>query len=53
MVPIGRVYETVLSILNKEQRGYITIPEFNQFATQAQKEIFEGYFYELGRAEIQ
>lgn len=47
---IDRIYRTVLSILNKEQRGYITPEEFNQFAQQAQVEIYEGYFYELGRA---
>ena len=47
---IDRIYRTVLSILNKEQRGYITPTEFNEFAQQAQIEIFENYFYDLGRA---
>ena len=47
---IDRIYRTVLSILNKEQRGYITPTEFNEFAQQAQVEIFENYFYDLGRA---
>ena len=50
---INRIYRTVLSILNKEQRGYLTPEQFNEFAQQAQVEIFEGYFYELGRAVIQ
>ena len=50
---IERIYRTVLEILNKEQRGYVTAEEFNDYAQQAQREIFEGYFYELGRAVIQ
>ena len=37
------VYKTVLSILNKEQRGYLTPYEFNNIATQVQLEIFEEY----------
>ena len=53
MVDIGRVYNTVLSILNKEQRGYLGKDEFNQFAEQAQAEIYESYFYELARGVAQ
>ena len=49
-VSVDRVYKTVLSILNKEQRGYVTPVEFNQFAVQAQREIFEVYFFKLGKA---
>jgi len=49
-VSINRVYETVLSVLNKEQRGYLPPEEFNRYATQSQQEIFEKYFYELSRA---
>jgi len=49
-VSINRVYETVLSVLNKEQRGYLPPEDFNRFAVQSQKEIFENYFYELGKA---
>lgn len=51
-VSINRVYETVLSVLNKEQRGYLPPEEFNRFAVQVQKEIFESYFYELSRATL-
>jgi len=43
-IGIDNVYKTVLLILNKEQRGYITPPEFNKLATQVQLEIFEKYF---------
>jgi hypothetical protein len=48
-VSIDTVYQRVLSILNKEQRGYITPQTFNLFANQAQMEIFEKYFYDLDK----
>ena len=48
-VSVDRVYQTVLAIANKEQRGYITPQEFNLFANQAQNEIFEQYFYDLNQ----
>lgn len=44
MINVNTVYTTVLSILNKEQRGYLTPYEFNQIATQVQLEIFEKFF---------
>jgi hypothetical protein len=47
MVSIDTVYQRVLGILNKEQRGYITPQEFNLLANQAQLDIFEQYFYDL------
>jgi len=43
-VSVNTVYQTVLYILNKEQRGYITPAEFNSLATQVQDEIFQAYF---------
>jgi len=46
MVNIDTVYQRVLAIANKEQRGYITPQEFNLFANQAQLDIFEQYFYD-------
>ena len=49
MVKIDTVYQTVLALANKEQRGYITPQEFNLFATQAQMQIFEQYFYDLNQ----
>jgi hypothetical protein len=48
-INVNEVYQTVLLILNKEQRGYITPYEFNQIAAQAQQEIFEGYFDDLNQ----
>ena len=48
-VNINSVYQKVLALANKEQRGYITPQEFNYFADQAQLDIFEGYFNDLAR----
>ena len=48
---VDTVYQTVLALANKEQRGYITPQEFNLFARQAQMEIFEQYFYDLDQAK--
>jgi hypothetical protein len=49
MVNIDTVYQKVLAIANKEQRGYVTPQEFNLFADQAQKEILEQYFYDINQ----
>ena len=49
MVRVDDVYQKVLAFANKEQRGYITPQEFNLFADQAQREIFEQYFYDLNQ----
>ncbi len=49
MVNIDDVYQKVLVLANKEQRGYITPQEFNLFANQAQREIFEQYFYDISQ----
>ena len=49
MVNVDRVYQRVLTLANKEQRGYITPQEFNIFANQAQMDIFEQYFYDLNQ----
>jgi len=46
-VNVDKVYQRVLAIANKEQRGYITPQEFNLFANQAQMTIFEQYFYDM------
>ena len=43
-VSVNTVYQTVLFILNKEQRGYVTPAEFNSIAEQVQFQIFESYF---------
>ena len=46
MILVDTVYQRVLALANKEQRGYITPQEFNLLANQAQMEIFEQYFYD-------
>ena len=48
-VKIDTVYQRVLGILNKEQRGYLTPQEFNLFANQAQMDLFEQYFYDINQ----
>jgi len=49
MINVDRVYQRVLILANKEQRGYITPQEFNLYANQAQMDIFEQYFYDLNQ----
>ena len=48
-INVNTVYQTVLLILNKEQRGYMTPVEFNKTGTQSQLEIFETYFDSLNQ----
>ena len=49
-VSVDTVYQKVLALANKEQRGYITPQEFNLFADHAQKDIFRQYFHDLDQA---
>ena len=51
MVSVDTVYQRVLALANKEQRGYITPQEFNLLAPIAQMEIFEQYFYDQNQAD--
>jgi hypothetical protein len=44
-ISVDTIYQRVLVLANKEQRGYITPQEFNLLANQAQMSIFESYFY--------
>ena len=48
-INVNTVYQTVLLIINKEQRGYITPDEFNKTATQVQLDTFEQYFDDLNQ----
>lgn len=48
-INVNKVYKSVLSILNKEQRGYITPYEFNNLARQAQLELLDGLFYQYNQ----
>ena len=49
MINVDTVYQRVLTLANKEQRGYITPQEFKLYANQAQLDIFEQYFYDLNQ----
>ena len=44
-INVDTVYKTVLSILNKEQRGYLTPDEFNKIAKQAQMQSLDAAFF--------
>ena len=46
-VSVDTVYQRVLVLANKEQRGYITPQEFNLLANHVQMEMFEQYFYDI------
>jgi hypothetical protein len=46
---INSVRNTVLSVLNKNNYGYISPSDFNLYAKQAQLEIFEGYFSDYNK----
>jgi hypothetical protein len=46
---INSVRNTVLSILNKNNYGYLSPSDFNLFAKQAQMEIFEEYFSQYNK----
>jgi len=46
---IDHVRSTVLSILNKENRGTLTVSQFNAYAKHAQQTLFDQYFSEYSR----
>jgi hypothetical protein len=43
---INEVRNTVLSVLNKNNYGYISPSDFNLYAEQAQLDLFSNYFYQ-------
>jgi hypothetical protein len=46
-INIDTVYKNVLSILNKEQRGYLTPDEFNKIARQSQLLLLDVAFWSI------
>jgi len=46
---IDHVRKTVLSVLNKENRGILTVSQFNSYAKHAQQLLFDQYFAEYTR----
>jgi hypothetical protein len=51
-INVNTVYQTVLSILNKESRGFLTPGEFNKIGSQVQLDILDQNFYDYNRAVI-
>jgi hypothetical protein len=49
-INVNNVYRVVLSIINKEQRGYLTPDQFNRLGRQAQLDLLEKSFYDYNRA---
>lgn len=49
---INSVRNTVLSVLNKNNYGYISPSDFNFYAKQAQMEIYEDYFSNYNKAIV-
>jgi len=48
-ISVDKVYKTVLSILNKESRGFLTPEEFNKISAQVQLDILDQHFYDYNR----
>ena len=51
-ININTVYQTVLSILNKESRGFLTPDEFKRIGAQVQLDILDRNFHDYNRAVI-
>lgn len=49
-ISVDKVYKTVLSILNKESRGFLTPEEFNKIGAQIQLDILDQHFYDYNRS---
>lgn len=48
-INVNKVYKAVLSIMNKEQRGFMTPDEFNKISVQAQLNLLDIAFAEYNR----
>lgn len=51
-ISVDTVYKTVLSILNKESRGFLTPEEFNKIGAQVQLDILDQHFYDYNKAVV-
>ena len=51
-ISVDKVYKTVLSILNKESRGFLTPDEFERIGNQVQLDILEKNFHDYNRAVV-
>tara|TARA_R100001594_G_scaffold100880_1_gene135487 strand:+ start:948 stop:1649 length:702 start_codon:yes stop_codon:yes gene_type:complete len=50
MINVDTIYQKVLTLANREQRGYITPQEFNLIADKAQLDILDSYFHDIKTA---
>ncbi len=48
-INVNTVYRTVLSLANREQRGFITPDQYNRLARLAQLDLFEKAFFDYNR----
>jgi hypothetical protein len=48
---IDLVYQTLLTVINKDNQGYVSPTEFNILANSVQNEIFRGYFEEVNKSK--
>ena len=51
-ISVDKVYKTVLSILNKESRGFLTPDEFERIGSQVQLDILDQNFDDYNKAVI-
>jgi hypothetical protein len=51
-ISVDNVYKTVLSVLNKEGRGWLTPDEFNKIGAQVQLDILDQNFYDYNKAVV-
>ena len=51
-INVNTVYQTVLSILNKESRGFLTPDEFKRIGAQVQLDILDQNFYDYNKAVV-
>jgi len=51
-ISVDTVYKKVLSILNKESRGFLTPGEFEKIGSQVQLDLLDKAFYEYNRAIV-
>ena len=51
-ISVDTVYKTVLSILNKESRGFLTPDEFERIGSQVQLDILDQNFHDYNKAVV-
>lgn len=49
---IDLIYKTLLTVINKENNGYVSPTEFNVLANAVQKDIFRDYFSDQSRSDL-